>query len=252
MCCLGQRSWSEILDLQSEILVQGLWTCSSARLWDSHGKCTVQLIRGLALCDCAQSRYRWQSCSAFNWAALWRAANEREGVLNNRAPKPQRGEQRAHSSAGGNFLREREHKAKNREREHTQACSRVPGSCLGPKQEPCSKAVVPCSRPGTRFGRERGNGNELCLCSLCSPQPCTAGARGGATSRDHALGKEGLLTADPRAEARNTLARSTESNSPSGNRCGGTRFPTAPCSPARATTVEFAAPGSSTACPADR
>jgi len=79
-----------------------------------------------------------------------------------------------------------------------------------------------------------------------------AGARGGATSRDHAWGKEGLLTADPRAEARNTLARSTESNSPSGNRFGGTRFPTAPCSPARATTVEFAAPGSSTAYPADR
>jgi hypothetical protein len=162
MCCLGQRSWSEILDLQSEILVQGLWTCSSARLWDSHGKCTVQLIRGLALCDCAQSRYRWQSCSAFNWAALWRAANEREGVLNNRAPKPQRGEQRAHSSAGGNFLREREHKAKNREREHTLACSRVPGACLGPKQYSVLRlgrngtcSVFPTGnaiRPGTREG----------------------------------------------------------------------------------------------------
>ena len=178
MCCLGQRSWSEILDLQSEILVQGLWTCSSARLWDSHGKCTVQLIRGLALCDCAQSRYRWQSCSAFNWAALWRAANEREGVLNNRAPKPQRGEQRAHSSAGGNFLREREHKAKNREREHTLACSRVPGSCLGPKQY----SVLRLGRNGTCFrvpDRERdsagnaGTGTHSACVPCVPPNPAS-------------------------------------------------------------------------------
>ena len=39
--------------------------------------------------------------------------------------------------------------------------------CIKPGSDATARA--PCSRPGTRFGREPGNGNTICLCSPCSP-----------------------------------------------------------------------------------